>query len=164
MKRLLFAIICSASILLGFNSCNSAPEEKAIPVKLDATAENKMVVPAENKEKVKMKVDGMVCAMGCAKFIEEQVADVNGVVSSEVDFEEGIAIFEFDKTATDAKKIETFINEIHDGQYKAIISMDEGATIEDDNATENKSSLSSVRERFTISFPELFTYFIKRLR
>ena len=96
-KSVLFALAICVSLLV-FESCESAKEESAEGVKTE--------VLAENKESVQMKVDGMVCAMGCAKYIQEQVADLNGVVASNVNFEEGSAVFEFDKSVLSATEIE----------------------------------------------------------
>jgi cation transport ATPase len=121
-----------------------------------------------------MEIEGMVCAMGCAKYIEDNVADLNGIVASKVDFESAVATFEFDKTAMSAEDIETFISEIHDGQYKAKVLLDqeiETTTEEVEKATkvksetpEEESSISAVREKINFNFPELLTYFLKQLR
>ena len=148
-----------------FESCESAKEESTEGVKTE--------VLAENKESVQMKVDGMVCAMGCAKYIQEQVADLNGVVASNVNFEEGSAVFEFDKSVLSATEIESFINEIHDGQYSATIADEEAGDevekeieveVEEEEETEKKVDVASVSQNLNISLPKLFTYFLKALK
>ena len=147
--------------LLSF-SCQS-PEETAANENSEATTEKTIL--AENKASVDMKVEGMVCAMGCAKYIEEKVSKLDGVVLSEVNFEEESAHFEFDKTNTSALEIEKFINEIHDGQYSAKIANKTAPKSEEDEATdgESKKSVGAVSESLNFSFPELFTYFLKRI-
>tara|TARA_B100001109_G_scaffold255853_1_gene261659 strand:+ start:10980 stop:11474 length:495 start_codon:yes stop_codon:yes gene_type:complete len=162
-KSVLFALAICVSLLV-FESCESAKEESAEGVKTE--------VLAENKESVQMKVDGMVCAMGCAKYIQEQVADLNGVVASNVNFEEGSAVFEFDKSVLSATEIESFINEIHDGQYSATIADEEaGDEVEkeievevEEEETEKKVDVASVSQNLNISLPKLFTYFLKALK
>lgn len=169
MKSLIQVVAVSVISLSLFNSCNTTPEQKTISIheQMEASATNKKVeaseVLAENKVEVKMGVEGMTCAMGCAKYIEDKVGNMNGVVASVVDFEEKIATFEFDKTVTSPEEIESFINNIHEGQYKAKIATSE--TILDDEETEGEEeTIASVSERIHISFPELFTYFIRRIR
>jgi cation transport ATPase len=155
---------------IAFVACNSTEQSNT-----EAKEEMKKTeVLAENKTEVKMEIEGMVCAMGCAKYIEDNVADLNGIVASKVDFESAVATFEFDKTAMSAEDIETFISEIHDGQYKAKVLLDqeiETTTEEVEKATkvksetpEEESSISAVREKINFNFPELLTYFLKQLR
>lgn len=162
-KSVLFALAISATILV-FDSCES--------VKTEQKEVEKTEVLAENKESVDMKVEGMVCAMGCAKFIEKEVGSLSGIVASTVDFEEGTAKFEFDKSRMTAKDIEAFINDIHDGQYKASI-VSEDRSIESDQVEEveaesndtKKKGVASVGSQLqNISLPKLFTYFLKSLR
>ena len=149
------------------SSCNNSenPETKIISEKAETEVKVEKVVLAENKAEVKMNVEGMTCAMGCAKFIEEKVAALDGVVLSNVNFEEAKATFEYDKTAVSPEKIEAFINNIHDGQYKAKIAVNESVEMEvESNSGEQEESLSSVSERIdNISLPQLFTYLLKRM-
>lgn len=160
MKKLIQFLGVSILVVSLLNSCESTPDQKTID---SASKVEKTEVLAENKTEVKMEVEGMVCAMGCAKFIEDKVAGLNGVVKSHVNFEEGTALFEFDKTALSSEEIEKFINEIHDGQYKAKIATSE-ATIDQEESLEKKETISSVSERINISIPGLFSYLIKMIR
>ena len=164
-KSVLFSTSIAISIL-AITSCNS-PVVKEIPVS-EAKTEVKVKkdLLAENKAEVEMNVEGMVCAMGCAKFIEDKVADLNGIVLSQVDFENGKAKFEFDKTELTAQEIEEYINNIHDGQYKAKIASSKVIEAEvETSSNEDEESLGSVKERINnISLPKLFTYFLKSIR
>ena len=125
-------------------------------------------VLSENKKSVQMKVEGMTCAMGCAKFIEDKVAEMNGVFSSKVNFEEGTAFFDYDKSVLSAQEIETFIGEIHKGQYSAKIldvkSGESEKTLIEKPKKLSKKNISEVSQNLNISLPELFTYFVKSLR
>ncbi|MEQ8909013.1 MAG: cation transporter [Vicingaceae bacterium] len=165
-KQLLSTILVAGMAL--FSACDQKTETS------EETIVNKEVL-AENKESVDMKVEGMVCAMGCAKFIEKEVGDLSGIVASKVDFEEGTAKFEFDKSVMSAEEIESFINDIHDGQYKASIvsaqsemeepKEEEIKETEIENEKEEKESVAAVSQKLqNISFPKLFTYFLKSLR
>ena len=122
-------------------------------------------VLAENKIEVDMKVEGMVCAMGCAKYIEDKVADLDGVVLSQVNFEEGTAHFELDQSVLSPNDLEEFIDDIHDGQYDAEILTQESPESIEEGSTDNESEeIASVQSRFQISFPQLLGYFLKNLR
>lgn len=161
---------------IAFVACNSNEQSKT-----EAKEESqKTEVLAENKTEVKLEIEGMVCAMGCAKYIEDEVAGLSGIVASKVDFEAGVGSFEFDKSAMTAEEIQSFISEIHDGQYKAKVVLDDEAEVPAE-ASEGKvptdatdadkakvakeeSSISAVREKINISFPQLLTYFLKQLR
>tara|TARA_B110000503_G_C7168791_1_gene423265 strand:+ start:4392 stop:4889 length:498 start_codon:yes stop_codon:yes gene_type:complete len=165
MKRLL---VLSFSFAVLFTACgdsnSSSNEVEVIEI---GTSGNKVEVEvlAENKMEVKMEVEGMTCAMGCAKYIENKVGDMDGVVASSVNFEEKIATFEFDKTATSPEEIQEFISNIHDGQYKAKLALsDSNVKIEDNSDAVEEEVTVSMKERISISFPQLFTYFIKKIR
>ena len=165
MKKLLVSLVIVFS-LTGLFSCSSNASSELEVVEVD----NKEVL-AENKESVDMKVEGMVCAMGCAKYIEDKVAELDGVTLSAVDFEEGIAHVEFDKTRTNSLDLEKFIDEIHDGQYQAEIingeaeETSEGSEPNDEEVvSSSEEEVASVIERFQISFPELLGYFLHSLR
>ena len=135
-------------VITVFNACDQAP--KTIEIETTNTSTSSKDVLAENKSAVNMKIEG--------------------VVQSKVNYEAGTANFEFDQTVLSAKDIKSFINEIHDGQYKAEIS-EVPTEAKEEVKSEGKSKekeldpkkINSVSEKLNFSFPELFTYFLKRL-
>lgn len=158
MKKFQIFGVAFSLVVLSLFACNQAVEDKAIEV------------GGEQLAKVEMKVEGMVCAMGCAKYIEDNVAKMDGVKESKVDFETGIAYFSFDEKTLNAEELEKFIDEIHDGQYQATIISDsdvkevETEEIEEVDEVEETEEVASVVNKIqNISFPELLTYFMKRL-
>ena len=164
MKKLLVLSFSFATLFAACGDSKTSSAEAEV-IEINAT-ENKSekVVLAENKLEVKMEVEGMTCAMCCAKYIEEKVGGMEGVVASTVNFEEKIATFEFDKTTISSEAIQEFISNIHDGQYKAKIAVsDSNVEIEDKDAEAEEATVS-MSERIDISFPQLFTYFIKKIR
>ena len=165
MKKLVATCIILSSF---FYSCGDSNQQSVQPEVIEIPSASKkeaQVVLAENKVSVEMAVDGMTCAMGCAKHIENKVAELNGVVSSTVNFEEKIATFEFDKTVTSSKEIQKFIDSMQDGQYKASEVMSH-EKVEESDTTETSAvkSVASISQRINISFPEIFTFFIKKIR
>jgi Cu+-exporting ATPase len=162
MKKSIFLLGIVALLSV---ACNQEPKQLEIPTASESKEVESKDILAENKVEVNMEVEGMTCAMGCAKFIEEKVGGLSGVVLSQVNFKEKTAHFTFDKTQTSTEEIEEYINNIHDGIYKAkAVSKEDSSSDQLKNSESEEESLSSVRESLNISFPELFTYFIKRIR
>lgn len=110
-----------------------------------------------------LKVDGMVCAVGCAKYIEKQVAKMDGVTSCVVNFEEGTASIEFSGEVTNREEIVSSITDINEGQYQ--VEVVELSNIENNGLTSPESEKSNKEKSPKVSFhfPELITYFIGRI-
>ena len=134
------------------------------------TATEKTEIKAENIVVADFAIEGMVCAMGCAKTIEEEIGALSGVAVSTVDFETGKAHFEYDKTQLTEKDIISKIEGLADGQYKVgewkeeveSTGNAEQDTKEESNATtEDKSKVSVKLPSFQI--PNLFTFLINQV-
>lgn len=82
--------------LISFSCKNETkPEVKTLEVK-SASRTEKTVDPNANYAKAEFTIDGMTCAMGCAKTIERKIADMEGVKSAAVDFDRKLAMVEYD--------------------------------------------------------------------
>ena len=134
------------------------------------TATEKTEIKAENIVVADFAIEGMVCAMGCAKTIEEEIGALSGVAVSTVDFETGKAHFEYDKTQLTEKDIISKIEGLADGQYKVgewkeeveSTGNAEQDTKEESNiTTEDKSKVSVKLPSFQI--PNLFTFLVNRV-
>lgn len=85
-------------ILFTISACKQ-PQPKVITINTEvntntnSTKENSTAV---NYSKSQFNIEGMTCAMGCAKTIENKLAHTNGVKSVTVDFEKTLATIEFD--------------------------------------------------------------------
>ena len=66
-----------------------------------------------------MGIEGMTCAMGCAKAIEAELKNVDGVSSAVVDFESATASIEFNPGLVSEAGLLAFVNDYKDGSYKA---------------------------------------------
>ena len=128
------------------SNCNTAPEVKSvIPDKVLA-----------------VKVDGMVCAVGCAKYIEKEVAKMEGVSDCKVDFEHGRASISFSSTAQSQEKIIETISGLNDGQYQVSDAHIRSIQKKTEDRTSKKDEESTVTD-VKFSFPELVTFFIGEL-
>ena len=70
-------------------------------------------------ETTSFKIDGMTCAMGCAKTIESKLAGLDGVQKATVDFEKKTATVEYDAAMQTPEKLVETVEAVADGKtYK----------------------------------------------
>ena len=80
-------------IALSFASCKQEKKEVAVEeTKKEAISEADLA----KMQTASFTIDGMTCAMGCAKTIENKLAGQEGVGQAVVDFETKIATVKFD--------------------------------------------------------------------
>jgi copper chaperone CopZ len=95
-----------------------------------ATDDNKEEVTATDQktpaiaakpETASFKIEGMTCAMGCAKTIEKELAGMNGVQKATVDFDKKEATVEFDGAVLTPEKLFATVEATGDGTtYKVV--------------------------------------------
>ncbi|MEO8535181.1 MAG: heavy metal-associated domain-containing protein [Flavobacterium sp.] len=118
-------IIASAAIAgLVLVGCKKTESEKIIPV----TAETKVpkepvVIAAENVQTASFNIEGMTCAVGCAKTIEEELSNLDGVEKAAVDFDKKTATVTFDKTIQNPEKLTKVVQETGDGKTYKVSNM-----------------------------------------
>lgn len=159
MKNLGFRTIVYATVLLSVFACSEAKS----PTEEDATT---VGATSGEVQKVDYTVEGMVCAMGCAATIEAEVAEMEGVIVSEVNYEQEKAHFEFDPSKTSEEAIKTKISSIADGQYtlKEWEESQETETIEETEATENVVEEEVVNVSLPqIEIPNLLTLLLNQV-
>ena len=66
-----------------------------------------------------MGIEGMTCAMGCARAIETELKNVDGVSNAVVDFESATASIEFNPGLVSESGLLEFVNDYKNGSYKA---------------------------------------------
>lgn len=127
MKNIQFMVLF-LFVVVSFTACknNTTPELKTVE---SATVAETATVDATAKyAKVEFGIDGMTCAMGCAKTIEKQMAKMDGVKSAVVDFEKELAMVEYDENKVTPQSLEEAVSKVSD-IYKVrdvkLISSDE---------------------------------------
>ena len=60
-------------------------------------------------------IDGMTCAVGCAKTIQKELSTTNGVKSATVDFDKKTAKVEYDANAQSPEKLVQIVEKTGDG-------------------------------------------------
>jgi copper chaperone CopZ len=109
-----FALLLSCSVFIG---CKDKATTSEKGKEIAATSENKV---AAKPAKVTVNIEGMSCAIGCAKAIEEKLTHLNGVQNATVDFDEKLATVNFDSAVLSSDDILKTIESAADGKtYKA---------------------------------------------
>lgn len=75
--------------------------------------------PIAKAESTSFNIEGMTCAMGCAKVIENKLAGLEGVQKATVDFDKKTATVEYDAAIQTPEKLVETVEAVADGKtYK----------------------------------------------
>ncbi|RNC88007.1 MAG: heavy-metal-associated domain-containing protein [Winogradskyella sp.] len=111
MKNLKSIIILGVVALL-FVACkdNVEPELKTVEV---VNKDVKTALdPNATYAKVEFNIEGMTCAVGCAKTIEKKMAKMEGVKSAKVDFDKKLAMVEYDEAKVNHSSLKETIAKV----------------------------------------------------
>ena len=105
-----------AIMALVFTSCKNEtqPEVKTVDVEVLEKDIAQALDPNATYAKVEFGIDGMTCAMGCAKTIEKKMAKMEGVKSAKVDFDKRLAMVEYDEAKVTPKSLEEAVGKVGD--------------------------------------------------
>lgn len=78
---------------------------------------------AVKPETANFKIEGMTCAMGCAKTIETKLSKMDGVQKAAVDFDKKEATVEFDASVLTPEKLTEVVEKNGDGATYKVIEM-----------------------------------------
>ncbi|WCO01820.1 heavy-metal-associated domain-containing protein [Psychroserpens ponticola] len=118
LKNILVVALISVSVIACKN--DAKPEVKTIETEVASeinTNEAKQLDPNATYAKAEFGIEGMTCAMGCAKTIEKKIAKMDGVKSAKVDFEKEIAMVEYDEAKVTTNSLEEAVAKAG-GTYK----------------------------------------------
>ena len=111
MNYLKSIIAISISLFL-FTSCkqtNSEPKEET----------TKNTRPVAKLETASFNIEGMTCAIGCAKTIEKELSETEGVQKATVDFDKKLATVSFDASKLTPESLVKIVEATADGKtYK----------------------------------------------
>ena len=115
MKNLLYFFLA----LIFFACGNATPNAEATP-----SATTNTVVDGTNKTEAILSITGMTCAAGCGGKIQKELQNIQGVVTTSLDFVEdrdvNIVKVEFDPNAVKEIDMTNIVNTIADGQYHVV--------------------------------------------
>ncbi|MCF8322371.1 MAG: cation transporter [Flavobacterium sp.] len=83
----------------------------------------KKEIKTENLQTASFTVNGMTCAVGCAKTIQEELSKLEGVQKAEVNFEKKTATVSFDKTIQTPEKLTESVEKTGDGKTYTVSNL-----------------------------------------
>jgi mercuric ion binding protein len=103
-------------------------KEKSTEIVSKETAETeapkvKKEIAAANLQTASFSVEGMTCAIGCAKTIQEDLTGLDGVQKATVDFDTKLATVTFDKTVQTPEKLTQVVEAAADGKTYKVSNM-----------------------------------------
>jgi copper chaperone CopZ len=115
-SKFLLTLSLASSLLF---SCKDTASKPAEETKETATTEQKAPAVAQKPETASFKIEGMTCAIGCAKTIETKLSKMNGIQKATVNFDKKEAIVNFDAAVLSSKQIVDAVQATGDGEtYK----------------------------------------------
>ncbi|WP_426062890.1 heavy-metal-associated domain-containing protein [Flavobacterium sp. DSP2-3-1] len=97
---------------------------EAIKIEKDPNdSEQPKKIAAANLQTASFSVEGMTCAVGCAKTIQEDLTKLDGVQKATVDFEKKLATVTFDKTVQTPEKLTKVVEAAADGKTYKVSNM-----------------------------------------
>ncbi len=121
MKKTFKLFLGIALFSLAFWSCKNETEPKVETVEVEVAEKEPTKTIDENAviAKAEFTIEGMTCAMGCAKTIEKKLAKMDGVKSATVDFESKTAMVEYDEAKVTTNSLEETVVKTSD-KYEVV--------------------------------------------
>lgn len=121
MKSIKFILAAMSVVLVTF-SCKNESQPEVKTVEVEAKTEEKAALdPNATYAKAEFGIEGMTCAMGCAKTIEKNISKMDGVKSATVDFEKQIAMVEYDQAKVTPTSLEEAVKKT--GETYKVVNM-----------------------------------------
>jgi Cu+-exporting ATPase len=116
MKKIL--AICALAVAIVSCNNNTTPKTVTVDTGVETTKKAEKIQDiAANYNKAEFKIDGMTCAIGCAKRIESKLASMEGVKSAKVDFDQKLAMVEYNDAKVDFDALKGTVAKVP-GEYK----------------------------------------------
>ena len=126
MKNLKYILLVSTFVFV-FGCKQAEPEVKTV----ETASEMKEIAMDPNAKyaKAEFTIDGMTCAVGCAKTIEKKLAGMDGVQSATVDFDKKLAMVVYNEAKVNPESLTETVSTVGDA-YKVSDMKTEGYTTE----------------------------------
>jgi len=115
----LFSAIALSSLL--FFSCKKTEISQTTTSEKTVKVNSKSV--AAKPEMATFTIEGMTCAVGCAKTIQDKLASMDGIQSATVDFDKKFATVEFDASKQTPDLLLKAVQETGDGKTYVVSNM-----------------------------------------
>ena len=95
-------------------SCKNETEPEIKIIKTSESLANTKMDNDKILAKAEFNIEGMTCAIGCAKTIEKKLAKMDGVKYAKVDFEKKLAQVEYDESIVNTVSLENTVTKASD--------------------------------------------------
>jgi len=110
-------ILAIAVLAITIVSCKNNTQPEVKTVETAATKTVAKLDPNATYVKAEFGIEGMTCAIGCAKTIEKKLSKMEGVKSVTVDFDKELAMVEYDQAKVTPTSLEETVTKTGD-MYK----------------------------------------------
>lgn len=117
VSKLVLAVSISGLLFTSCKQTASAPPENKT-----ATTEKQAINP-EKLQTASFSIEGMTCAIGCAKTIEENLSETDGVQKAAVDFDKKLATVSFDSSLQTPETLTKIVEAAADGKTYKVSNM-----------------------------------------
>ena len=120
-KKSIVTLVLTSVLFVG---CKEKSTEIVSKETVETTAPKvKKEIAAANLQTASFSVEGMTCAIGCAKTIQEDLTGLDGVQKATVDFDTKLATVTFDKTIQTPEKLTKVVEAAADGKTYKVSNM-----------------------------------------
>ncbi len=102
-----------AMMVLVTISCKNKTEAEVKTIEITAETSKELDLNA-TYAKAEFTIDGMTCAVGCAKTIEKKISKMEGVKSATVDFDRKLAMVEYNDAKVTTTSLEATVTNVSD--------------------------------------------------
>jgi len=115
MKTIKNILLVAVITLVAFSCKNeTTPEVKTVETEASVETAKAELDPNATYAKAEFTIEGMTCAVGCAKTIEKKLAKMEGVKSAKVDYDNKLAMVEFDDAKVTTTTLEETVKKVGD--------------------------------------------------
>lgn len=116
-KKSILTLAVASILFVGCKEKSNETDLKETSVNTEVVAPKvKKEIAAANLQTTSFSIDGMTCAIGCAKTIQEDLTALDGVQDAKVDFDTKLATVTFDKTVQNQEKLTKVVESAADGK------------------------------------------------
>lgn len=110
MKHLKYLTLVLALSAVTLSCKEQQAEVKTVEVETEISTPE--LNPNATYAKAEFTIEGMTCAIGCAKQIEKKIASMDGVKTATVDFDKKLAMVEFDEAKVTTTSLEETVKKV----------------------------------------------------
>lgn len=123
-KKSILTLAVASILFVGCKEKSNETDLKETAVNTEVVAPKvKKEIAAANLQTTSFAIEGMTCAIGCAKTIQEDLTALDGVQDAKVDFDTKLATVTFDKTVQNPEKLTKTVESAADGKTYSVKDM-----------------------------------------